>query len=164
MKIIYHCYGGAHSSVTAANIHLGLLPADRFPGYDEIKGQKFFDLHGASDIGKIYFMGRDSFGNNIYILGRRSRPTLVYSVTRVIEDAFEIDPGSYMLVDVSPHVNLAMKIGGFLSRKMNLTYIGRPIVTWGTVRTYDGILKLVEMIKSQTNPDNSSNKSYSGDK
>ncbi|HPZ72110.1 MAG TPA: DUF3189 family protein, partial [Peptococcaceae bacterium] len=29
MKIIYNCYGGAHSSVTAAALHLGLLPEAR---------------------------------------------------------------------------------------------------------------------------------------
>ncbi|HBC94637.1 MAG TPA: hypothetical protein DCZ10_17500, partial [Pelotomaculum sp.] len=26
MKVIYHCHGGTHSSVTAAAIHLGMLP------------------------------------------------------------------------------------------------------------------------------------------
>ncbi|HYF92886.1 MAG TPA: DUF3189 family protein [Symbiobacteriaceae bacterium] len=31
-KIIYYCYGAAHSSITAANLHLGHLPLDRRPG------------------------------------------------------------------------------------------------------------------------------------
>jgi len=46
LKVIYHCYGGAHSSVTAANIHLGLLPRERTPGYRELISQKLFDHTG----------------------------------------------------------------------------------------------------------------------
>jgi hypothetical protein len=40
MKIIYHCYGGTHSSVIAAAIHLGLLPEDRVPGGNGCKVRK----------------------------------------------------------------------------------------------------------------------------
>ncbi|HEX3010797.1 MAG TPA: DUF3189 family protein, partial [Syntrophomonadaceae bacterium] len=36
MKIIYHCFGGSHSSVTAAAIHLGLIEKHRPPSMEEL--------------------------------------------------------------------------------------------------------------------------------
>jgi hypothetical protein len=36
MKIIYCCYGGSHSSVTAAAIHLDMLPLTRKPTSAEL--------------------------------------------------------------------------------------------------------------------------------
>ncbi|MCL5058277.1 MAG: DUF3189 family protein [Actinobacteria bacterium] len=144
MKIIYHCYGGAHSSVTAANIHLGLLPKEKIPGYRDLVNQKLFDCHQVKDSGRITFMGRDEAGNEIYIVGRRSRPSLLYNATGGLAEAFGIHSGSYVLVDVSPHVNVTMKAGGIISRRLGLVSIGRPLVTWGTLITYRGIVQLVE--------------------
>lgn len=144
MKVIYHCYGGAHSSVTAANIHLGLLPRERTPGYRELISQKLFDHNQFKDSGRIIFMGRDGRGNEIYIVGRRSRPWLLYNTTGCLAEAFDINRGNYLLVDVSPHVNLTMRVGGILSRRLGLVAIGRPLAAWGTLISYRGILQLVE--------------------
>ena len=148
MKIIYHCYGGAHSSVTAANIHLGNLPRDRVPRYEELTGQYLFDRHKVKDTGKMIFMGRDHFGNDIYVVGRRSRPNLLCNVISGLSEIFLIDKKSYMLVDVSPCVNFTMKVGGVLSRRMGLITPGRPIVTWGTRRNYKKLLAEVEKVFS----------------
>lgn len=148
MKIIYHCFGGAHSSVTAANIHLGRLPKDRVPRNEELIGQYLFDCHKITDTGKMIFMGRDIFGNDIYVVGRRSRPHLLYNVVSGLSDVFQIDKNSYMLTDVSPCVNLTMKLGGFMSRRLGLITAGRPIVTWGTRRNYKKLLAEVEKVFS----------------
>ena len=43
MKIIYHCYGGSHSSVIAAALHLGLLAKDRIPNETELMAIPYFD-------------------------------------------------------------------------------------------------------------------------
>ncbi|HBV96941.1 MAG TPA: hypothetical protein DEF36_07835 [Desulfotomaculum sp.] len=144
MKVIYHCYGGAHSSVTAANIHLGLMPGKRTPGYNELINQKLFDHNQFKDSGRIIFMGHDGRGNEVYIVGRRSRPSLLYDTTECLSYAFGINSRSYLLVDVASHVNIIMKAGGILSRRLGLVSIGRPLVTWGTLISYRGILKLVE--------------------
>jgi hypothetical protein len=144
LKVIYHCYGGAHSSVTAANIHLGLLPGAGFPSYRDLVNQKLFDFNQVADSGRICFMGRDQAGNEVYIVGRRSRPTILYHAAAGLSEAFGIPKESFILVDVSPHVNMAMKAGGILSRRLGLVAIGRPLVTWGTLLSYRGIQRLVE--------------------
>ncbi|MFZ5632688.1 MAG: DUF3189 family protein [Bacillota bacterium] len=146
MKIIYHCYGGTHSSVTAACIHLGLLPRDRVPKYKELIGQELFDRQKVCDIGKIVFMGHDSLGNDIYVVGRQSRPKLLYNVTGGLAELFGIDRDSLMPVDVSSYVNPSMKAGGFMSRKMGLVGLGRPIVAWGTLRNYIRLVAVVEKV------------------
>jgi len=146
LKIIYHCFGGAHSSVTAANIHLGRLPRDRVPRNEELTGQYLFDCHKITDTGKMIFMGRDIFGNDIYVVGRRSRPHLLYNVVSGLSEIFQIDKNSCILVDVSPCVNFTMKVGGFMSRRLGLITTGRPIVTWGTRRNYKRLLAEVEKV------------------
>lgn len=154
MKIIYHCYGGTHSSVTAAGIHLGLLPRDRVPGYDELLRQNLFDRQDISDLGKIVHMGHDGLGNEIYVVGRRSRPKLLYNVVEGLTELFGIERDSIMLVDVSSCVTSSMKAGGFMSRKMGLVRFGRPIVAWGTLRNYRQLVTVVQdvFIKIKQNP------------
>lgn len=151
MKIIYHCYGGTHSSVTAAGIHLGMLPRDRVPEYRELVKQKLFDRQEGCDIGKIVSMGRDGLGNEIYIVGRRSRPKLLYNVAGGLSDLVGIDRSSLMLVDVSSFVSSSMKAGGFMSRRMGLVMLGRPLVTWGTLRNYSRLVALVEKVFAHIN-------------
>lgn len=148
MKIIYHCYGGTHSSVTAAGIHLGLLPRDRVPERRELTSLKFFDHQDPSDVGKFFLMGKDSRGNEVYVVGRRSRPKLLYNVTEGLCRLFGIDQGSMLLVDVSSFVSTSMRAGGFMSRKMGLVRLGRPIVTWGTLRNYTLLADVVEKVFS----------------
>jgi len=36
MKIIYHCFGGSHSSVLAAALHLGIIDKNKVPGMSEV--------------------------------------------------------------------------------------------------------------------------------
>ncbi|HWJ02080.1 MAG TPA: DUF3189 family protein, partial [Verrucomicrobiae bacterium] len=43
MKIIYNCYGGSHSSVTAAAIHLGLVDCGKVPCARELWKLPYYD-------------------------------------------------------------------------------------------------------------------------
>ena len=43
MKIIYHCFGGSHSSVSAAALHLGLLDRQRTPTEEELVRIPYYD-------------------------------------------------------------------------------------------------------------------------
>lgn len=148
MKIIYHCFGGTHSSITAACIHLGLLPKDRIPSHQELLNIIYFDRRNDNDIGKIIKMGTDCLGNDVYVVGRRSRPYLLYNVLDGITWLLNIDSNSLITVDVSAFVNNSMRTGGFISRRMGLVKLGRPIVTWGTLRNYNHLVTMVEKVFS----------------
>ncbi|HBL35289.1 MAG TPA: hypothetical protein DDZ55_00610, partial [Firmicutes bacterium] len=60
MKIIYHCYGRAHSSVVASQLHLGNLPMVGPVTKEAIMAIPEFDLAEAADWGEPYLVGRDT--------------------------------------------------------------------------------------------------------
>lgn len=149
MKIIYHCYGGAHSSVTAASIHLGLIPGDHFPGNEAFHRLRFYDRQENDEHGHFFFMGLDELGNEVYFTARRNRPALLENIVRGLAEIFDLPLAEYKLVNVMQKVNLAMKLGGYLSRRCGLIKIGRPLVILGTRAAYLQIAEVVSQVKKQ---------------
>lgn len=147
MKIIYHCYGGSHSSVTAASIHLGLLPVDRVPSREMFWRLPLFDRQEADQHGHIYFMGLDEYGHEVCLAARRGKPQVLENVFEKLADIFSIPRQDYLFVDVMNSVNLTMKFGGFLSRRWGFIDLGRPIVTMGTQVAYFRLVHLVQKVK-----------------
>jgi len=149
MKIFYHCFGGTHSSVTAAAIHLGLLPRDRLPTAEEIIAVPFFDRRDTRQQGCPNLMGKDERGDEIYVLGWPGRPQVIEAIFAGLAGVFSLPENSYKLVDVRSGVNLMMRMGGFLSRRLGLVALGRPLVARGTRRAYRTILELVLTVKDE---------------
>ena len=56
-KIIYSCYGGAHSSIVASAIHIGYLPINRIPTTEEISNTPYYDQAQSDSRGYIYLYG-----------------------------------------------------------------------------------------------------------
>jgi hypothetical protein len=71
MKIIYHCFGGSHSSVTAAALHLGMLDKTRIPTREQLMDVPYYDKTSDEDFGSIRYMGTDEFGHDVYVLGKK---------------------------------------------------------------------------------------------
>lgn len=74
---------------------------------------------------------------------------MLYNITGILCEALGINGNNIMLVDVSCHVNLLMKIGGFLSRRVGLVFPGRFLVTVGTLISYRGIKEKVKTVLSE---------------
>ncbi len=149
MHVIYHCVGGAHSSVVAAAIHLKRLPIDKIPALEDLLNISYFDAMTIKDRGKIIYRGTDGDGNRIYTMSRQFVPHLVIPV---IEDTWRALNGScegLMLVSTLSTVNFAMRVGGFTSRRMNWVSFGRPIVAKGTLKTYPKLVSIVEDTKEK---------------
>lgn len=149
MKIIYHCYGGAHSSVTAAAIHLGIFPENRVPSREEFTSVPLFDRQGSDEHGHFFFMGQDEAGHEVFLTARRSRPKVLENIIAGLAEIFDIPQDDYYLVNVMGKVNLAMKLGGFLSRRWGVVRVGRPIVILGTRIAYFQMVQLVRRVKSE---------------
>lgn len=147
MKIIYNCYGGSHSSVTSAAIHLGLLQCDRVPCKKDLWKLPYYDTQVKKDHGTLHFMGKDEFGHEVFVVGRRNMGKPVQRVIRDIAKIFAIPEQEYMLVDPMPYVNLAMKIGGITSRRLGLVFPGRPLVTWGNRLAFPRLSNMVKRVK-----------------
>ena len=153
MHIIYHCVGGAHSSVIASAIHLGMLPKTRVATNREILSIPYYDKITREQYGRIIHRGIDEYGNNIYTLSRQFSGSLIIRALSDLSVILSGNENSVIFVNVSPAVNTSMKIGGFLSRRLHLIWPGRPIVLWGSRRAYMDIVNIVRDIKEKVHPD-----------
>lgn len=146
MKIIYHCFGGSHSSVTIASIHLGWLNKGKLPSSEDLMALPYYDKTCDDDFGSIHYMGTDELGNEVYVLGKKS---LGDRFSRLLMGVAEIlyKEDQLLAVNVMNHVNWGMKLGGFSSRRINLPFFGRPVVIWGTRKAFGSMVKLVEITR-----------------
>lgn len=146
MHIIYHCYGGAHSSVTAAAIHLELLSTMRLPAPEELMNIPYFEVQVSQNHGIFRFMGTDKYQHKIYVIGRRNLSnhfeTLVYGLVELLETE------DVVLINTMPVVNWKMVVGGFLSRGLRMPKYGRGIVVNGVQKSFTRFVDLVKTIKS----------------
>lgn len=143
MKIIYSCYGGAHTSIVAAGLHLGYLPHDKTPNKEAILSIPFFDQTETANIGVPLYMGQDQYNNEVYVIGmgsyRKEGAQLIY---RLVNDLRGGCRGEVIIINSIALINLEIRIGGFLSRRLGLVDIGRRIIIFGIRRKYDKFLQL----------------------
>ncbi|GAF27108.1 GTP cyclohydrolase II [Moorella thermoacetica Y72] len=144
MKVIYHCFGGSHSSVTAAAIHLGLLPRDRLPAAAELMSLPYFDARSLGEEGEIKYMGIDPYGNNVYAAGKKNLGSRFEALLYDLATALGLPRQELLLLNTSPFVNRLMVLGGFTSRRLGMTTPGRPIVILGTRRAYFQLVEFVD--------------------
>lgn len=147
MRIFYYCYGSAHSSVVAASIHLGFLPADRVPRPDEFRKLPHYDRTNSFEIGTPFFMGKDEYGSEIFIIGMTSQRELVKKAIVSFLKHSGVNTCDLMMVDTLRNVNLKTKIGGFMSRRLGLVKLGRPLTIQGIREKYFEFVQLVDSVK-----------------
>lgn len=146
MKIIYHCFGGSHSSVTAAALHLGMLNKSGIPTNEQLLEIPYYDKTTDADFGTIRYMGTDEFGNEVYVLGKKSMGNRYSQVLMGVAEILG-KRDQLVLVNCMDRVNWSMKIGGFTSRRLKLVLVGRPVVTWGTRQAFNQLVNLVEITR-----------------
>ncbi|NLN22242.1 MAG: DUF3189 family protein [Syntrophomonadaceae bacterium] len=142
-KIIYHCYGGSHSSVITAGIYLGILPKNRVASKAELLDVPHFDQKETVIHGRLRFIGRDIKGNEVLVLGKRMAgpdiTVFLHNISELFSCREEIEA-----VDTTFPINPLMVIGGFLSRGLNLVTLGRPLVILGTQIAYPYLVQIAE--------------------
>ncbi|MTI80418.1 MAG: DUF3189 family protein [Firmicutes bacterium] len=149
MIIIYYDVGGAHSVQVAAGIHMGVLPGDRVPNGDELFKMPKYDHTNKNDYGKINYVGTDEYNNQVYTLSCQYASKVVIPA---IIDMYEISGGQakdLLLISTLETINKTMQIGGYTSRRLRWTSIGRPIVVRGTLKAYPQIAELVKQVKER---------------
>lgn len=149
MKIIYHCFGSAHTSVVSASIHLGLLSEDRLPTQEDLVQLPHYDKTEGHEIGNIFYVGRDHDGNDIYIMGVGTAKAIVPRVIWSLLEIYNIPREDLMLVDTLPNAHPLTKLGGFLSRRLHLVSLGRPLTVIGIRRHYSGYVSLVRSVREE---------------
>jgi hypothetical protein len=144
LKVVYHCYGGAHASPTAAALHLGLLPLDRSPQFQEFHRLiPYYDRITRGEHGKLIKIGTDGNGHEVFVLGRRNAARPVINAIKEFSRLCGVDPHQYYFVDVVQLSNPFMVAGGFVSRALGYVQLGRPLVSFGTGLSYRNLVRLV---------------------
>jgi len=149
VRVIYTCYGGTHSSPVAAAIHLGLLPRDRVPSAGQLETLPLFDRVDGTSRGRLTLVGVDGRGNPVYVVGRGS--TDLAALRNTIQSTLRLAGRAdlpLLVVDTLDCVNGLMRVGGYLSRRLGLVRIGRPLVILGTQLTYPRLVRLVEQAEA----------------
>ncbi|MGI6112770.1 MAG: DUF3189 family protein [Mahellales bacterium] len=149
MKILYACYGGAHTSVTSAAIHLGLLPDDRVPSSRDFYSIPFYDKMPNKQLGTPRFMGVDKMGWEIYVMGMGSYKKLVTTAVYSMLKECGLDPAKLFIVNALAPLSPITAVGGFCSRKLNLVGLGRPLTIFGIRQTYHAFVDVVKRTKQK---------------
>lgn len=158
MKIVYHCYGGAHASPTAAAIHLGILPANRRPTFSELLRVPRFDTIRAWEHGKMFRAGVDNAGNEVYTMGRRNSANLVIKLIKEFTRLSGGNPEEYYFVNCVQLLNPFMVTGGYSSRALGWVRLGRPIVAFGTILSFPILVRIVQRTIKEVQTINLANK------
>ena len=149
MIIIYHCYGSAHSSVLAAAIHTKMLPENRIPANHEIKNLPHYDKTDSKLIGTPFYFGSDENNNKIFILGMGTAKKIVKNVIYDLMKVENIPEKEVLLINTLKNINLYVRIGGFLSRKLGLIYPGRFLTIYGLKQSYNKFVDTVREVKNK---------------
>jgi hypothetical protein len=148
MKIIYHCYGRAHSSVVAAQLHLGKLPMVGPVTKEAIMAIPEFDLAEAADWGEPYLVGRDTADNEVYILGLNSQaPICIRAMLSLAGHVGQAD--QILLVNTLAAIRLKTRIGGFMSKKLRWHRIGKPLAASGIISSLPRLRQLVGTVQEE---------------
>lgn len=89
-------------------------------------------------------MGKGKDGSLIYSVGFETASAPVIKAAKNLFSLGKADIGKVTYVETRPVINNWMIIGGISSRLLGLTFIGRPLVTWGTQLAFKQIVSLVE--------------------
>lgn len=143
MNVVFYDYGGSHTSVVAANLLTGHLEND-LPSGRKLMALPLFDKTTPKDFAAFHYNGEDKLGNQVYTLGTKSG-TYGYALAALtnLMDAKE----RFLHVGTMPCLNNILRIGGFLSRSLNLPFLGRPLVIIGLRKSFPKLLALVKHIR-----------------
>lgn len=149
MKLFYHCYGGAHTSVTCAAIHLGFLPLNRIPTPYEFLSIPHYDRMENEDLGTPQYFGRDELGIDIYVIGFKNACDIMIPTIKSYLNANNIPSKDVLFVEALVKLHPITAIGGFSSRKLHLIRLGHSLTVWGIRKSYPIFVELVSGVKEK---------------
>ncbi len=149
MKLFYQCYGGAHTSVTCASIHLGYLPKDRIPDPKEFYSVPFYDKMDNDKLGTPVYVGRDQLGWDLYIIGMKNARDIVIPAIHSYLNYNNLSGEPILIANALVELHPVTSVGGFISRKLRLRLIGKPMTVWGIRKSYPKLVDLVERTKAK---------------
>lgn len=148
-KVIYQCYGGAHSSIVAAAIHTLILNREEIPTSEEFLQVPYFDKGRKEEVGRLIFFGTAQGGVEVFAMGMGRGSQVLKNVLSCFLQDDGVSSWDFLLVNTLSRVNLPTRVGGFLSRGLGLVSFGRPLILWGMKASYYSFVQLVEEVEKK---------------
>ena len=144
--MVYHCHGGAHSSVVAAHLHLGNIPMKGEVRPEAIMALPEFDRATQDDWGSPKMVGVDGQGNQVYILGLgRITAICIRAATSLCLQLGK--GGEVVFVETLSSIGTLTRIGGFTSKVLGAENLGKNLAARGIVRSLERLRLLVASTK-----------------
>lgn len=145
MKIFYYCYGGAHSSVIAAALHMDKIS---YPlNYEQVLNFPYFDLITPRQKGLPILLGKDNEGNEIYFVGYGKNKEMIVKLLKSFLQVNDIKDNDYLFVNALDKINWRVKLGGFMSKALRQKSLGSRISALGILLSGNQIKEKVEKVK-----------------
>ncbi|MEW6545820.1 MAG: DUF3189 family protein [Bacillota bacterium] len=145
--IVYHCFGGAHTSVVAGAIHLGMLP--QRPTWRQVATFPLFDRTPTRERGWPLYLGTDEKGRRVYAMGRGRDSRGATLVFDALLRALGLD-GQVTSHDTLACAGPLTKLGGYLSRRLGLVKPGRALAAVGITRDLPRLLRVVKQARNSS--------------
>jgi len=126
------------------------LPVNRKLTKEEILSVDYFNKLQTSDMGKLIFHGVDENGDSVYTVGRGSSKVVVPALKNlsiIFQDKLQIHE-TIVFSNTSPTVPFAMTMGGLLSRRLKIDFIGVPLLVLGAKQCCKEVLRLINHTKN----------------
>lgn len=148
MIVIFQCYGGTHTSIAAAAIYTGLLKRSSAPSSKELKELPYFDRLGKGGIGNLHFIGSDKVGSPVFALGSKNHGEAIRALLAQFIKNITPQAPPVAIIDCMSSVTPGIRLGGILSRRFQVSLIGRPLVNYAICCSFTKILQRVESFEN----------------
>ncbi|BCV21485.1 DUF3189 family protein [Moorella sp. Hama-1] len=145
MIVVYACFNGTHAGVIAAALHLGWLTPAQLPDWRQLKKLPHFDAPEGR--GGLRYLSRDRTGAAIYTAAVGNDGAAARLAVASFLAIMGREQGEVVWLDVSRHVSLSWRVGGFCRRYRHLATPGRWLLCWSLRRDYQTLAGLVEGVR-----------------
>lgn len=144
MRIIYHDQTGRHLAVVAAALHLQLL-GKNVSRWDLRQLPYFLNTRPT---GTLLYIGLDSQGNEIYILGRKKSFPIICNAYLGLNRVFHLNQ-DLVFADVQPLSNWWLRVFDFLNQKSEEQILGAQLMYKGLGKAMPQLNLLVQEVRQR---------------
>ncbi len=147
MKVIYSCYWGSYLAVVAASLHLGYIDIKKYDG-NKIMVLPMFNRIKNYELGKLFFVGTDDAGMDVYIIGSKKSGCILEKTFNGIAEIYGLRKELVVFIDLNVFYNIFLYTGTLLIKRLNLHQIGIKLVVKGIEKNYKKLNKVVQNVKN----------------
>ncbi|MDD4237933.1 MAG: DUF3189 family protein [Desulfotomaculaceae bacterium] len=133
-------------AAVAGAIHTGRLPAGKDPGAGNFRNLPFLNMQDGEE-GRIFVMGKDGHGNEIYALSIKGERGMPYRLVESFLRINKIPRSNLLMVDSGVGDNFYLLAGRFFNRSGFLAPLGWFLTYTGIKKLYGELTRLSTVVR-----------------